>query len=151
MIRSTISSAADELLAGPVAAALRLNLVLEVHAGGAGTGELAGRAGDHVRRTEAGVGVDEERKVGHRGDPAGILGDVGEGRQPEVGDAEGGVGDAGSGEVERPEAGAFGEKGAVGVDRPRHLERSFGGEGGAQAFARSCRVGHDVSFLRANV
>ena len=119
-----------------MAAALGLNLVLEMHAGGARAGELARRARDRERCAEASVGVDEERQRGRAADAAHVLADVVEARDPEVGQPERGVRDAGAGQVDRAEAGFLGEQRAVGIDRAGDLQRALGLDGVTQPPAR---------------
>ena len=66
---------------------------------------------------EAGVDVDEERHIGHaRGDALDVGAHVGEIGDAEVGKAVRRGGDAGAGEVQRLDAGSFGEKSAESVD-----------------------------------
>ena len=135
----------DELLAGPVAAALRLNLVLQVAAGGAGPGHLAHGAGDHEGPAPPRVGVDEERQVRGAGDPPDVLAHVVQARDPEVGHAVRGVRDAGPGKVDRPEPRPPGQERAVRVDRSRHLEGSLGFYCCAQARAGGSGLGrHEI-------
>ncbi len=54
----------------------------------------------------------------------------------EVGHAERVGGDAAAGQVERAEAGALGHARRVGVDRADDLQRTLGGDGGAELRAR---------------
>ena len=58
----------DDGLAVEVAAALRVDLVLDVRAGEPGILERLDRAGDVHRLAEAGVGVDDRGEVGHARD-----------------------------------------------------------------------------------
>src|SRR5690606_41311976 len=57
-----------------------------------------------------------------RGDPPRVGEHILELREPEVGQAMGGVGDPGAGKIERLEAGALGEEGVIGVDRAHRSE-----------------------------
>ena len=82
-------SLVDDRLAVEVAAALRVDLVLDVRAGEAGVLERLDRAGDVHRLAEAGVGVDDRRQLGHAGDLLAAAGDLGEGREADVGQARG--------------------------------------------------------------
>ena len=87
-MRLTRGVLVDDRLAVEVAAALRVHLVLEVHAGEARVLERLHRAGDVHRLAEAGVGVDQRGQVGHAGDLRAAAGDLGERREPDVGQPE---------------------------------------------------------------
>ena len=89
-----------EFLAGPVAAALGLHLVLEVHPGRARADQLARGAGDRECGTEAGVGIDEQRQGSRAADAPRVLADVIQARDAEVRQAERGIRDARAREVD---------------------------------------------------
>ena len=93
----------DDLLAVEVAAALGVDLVLDVQAGDAGVLEGLHGAGDVHRLAEAGVGVDERGQVGHPGDLLGAPGDLGQGGQADVRQAQVGR-EHGAGDVDALEA-----------------------------------------------
>ena len=122
----------DQCLAGAVAAALRLHLVLEVAAGRARADQVRNGARDVEGRAPAGVGIDQQRQVAGRGDAADVLADVVQAGDAEVRQAERGVRDARAGEVEGAEAGALGEQRAEGIDGADDLQRSLVGEGGSE-------------------
>ena len=85
LTRRTISSVPHHLLAVEVAAALGVDLVLEVAAGQPAVLERLDRTGDVHRLAEAGVGVDQRRKCCGCGDLLAAPGDLGQRRQPDVG------------------------------------------------------------------
>ena len=76
-------------------------------------------------RAPARVGIDQQRQLGRAGDAAHVLADVVETGDAEVGQPEGGVRDAGAGQVERAEPGALRQQRAVGVDRADDLQRAL--------------------------
>jgi hypothetical protein len=78
----------DDLLAVQVTAALGVDLVLDVAAGHPGVLERLDGARDVHGFAEPGVGVDERREVGHARDLPGACGDLGRGRQADVGQAQ---------------------------------------------------------------
>jgi hypothetical protein len=77
-----------DVLAVEVAAALGVELVLDMQPGEAGVLELLDGAGHVHGFAEAGVGVDDGGQVGHAGDLPGPGGYFGEGGQADVGQAE---------------------------------------------------------------
>ena len=140
----------NDLLVGAVAAALGLDLVFDVAAGGSGLDEGADGAGEIEGAAEAGVGVDEEGEGADVGDAADVGEDVVDGGDAEVGDAEGAGGDATAGEVEGAVADALGHAGVVGVDGADDLERVFGRDGGAKFRSGGDRlrgVAHAMRYL----
>ena len=136
----------DERLAGTVAAALRLHLVLEMAAGRAGADQVRNGAGDVEGRAPAGVGVHQQRQVAGRGDAPDVLADVVQAGDAEVRQAERRVRDAGAGKVQGAEAGPLGEQRAEGVDGADDLQRSLVGEGGPEPGASGGRCGHGRSI-----
>ncbi len=126
---------ADEFLAGPMAAALGLHLVLKVTAGGARARELANRPRNHERTTPAGIGIDQQGQRRRRDDAPRILADVVERGEPEVRQAEGRVGHARAGKIKRAEPRARRLHGAIGIDRPDDLQRPLEFQGGAKSRA----------------
>ena len=122
-----------EFLARPMAAALGLHLVLEVHARRARADELARGAGNRECGAETRVGIDEQRQVGRAADAPRVLADVIQARDAEVRQAERGIRDARAREVDGAEAGSLGEERAVGVDRAGDLQGALGFDGLAQA------------------
>jgi hypothetical protein len=71
-----------------VAAAFRLHLILDVHAGGPGRGELDHGARDHEGRPEARVGVHQQGQIADGRYSAHVLDDIVEGGQAQVGEPE---------------------------------------------------------------
>ncbi len=140
----------DDLFVGAVAAALGLDLVFDVAAGGSGLDERADGAGEVEGSAEAGVDVYEEGQGADVGDAANVGEDVVDGGDAEVGDAEGACGDASAGEVEGAIADALGHEGVVGVDGANDLERVLGCDGRAK-FRSGCDgwrgVAHAVRYL----
>src|SRR4029453_3972830 len=122
---------------------LRLYLVFQVDAAGAGTAQLAGRAGDVERGAPAGIGVDEQRQLGGTGDATHVFADVVETGDAEIGKSEGSIRDAGTRKVQSAKAGALCQKGAVGVDCTDDLQGSLFCHGGPQPGASRNR--HSVS------
>ena len=95
--RSTISCAGTTSLPGPMTAALRLHLVFDVHAGGAGLGERLHRARDVERAAPAGVRVDQQGQRAGLGDAADVDEHVVHGADAEIRQAEGVRRDAAAG------------------------------------------------------
>jgi hypothetical protein len=87
-MRLSAVSVVDDLLAVEVPAALGVDLVLDVGAGEARVLERLDRARHVHRLAEAGVGVDDRGQLGHAGDLLPAPGDLGEGRQADVGKAQ---------------------------------------------------------------
>ena len=85
--RSTASASADDLLVLEVPAALRRDLVLDLHRRRARGLDLDDGAPHVQRAAEAGVDVGDERDLDARRDPAHGRGDVVEAEQAEIGDA----------------------------------------------------------------
>ena len=138
------------MLVWAVAAALGLDLVFDVAAGGSGLDEGADGAGEVEGSSEAGIDVDEQGEGADVGDAARVGEDVVDGGDAEVGDAEGAGGDAASGEVEGAVADAFGHEGVVGVDGADDLEGVFGRDGGAKPCSGSggwSGLAHAVRYL----
>ncbi len=106
-------------------AALGLDLVFEVHAAGAGTAHLAGRAGNVESRAPTGVGIDEQRQFGRTGDAAHVFADVVETGDAEIGKAEGGIRDAGARQVQSAKPGTLRQQSAVRVDCADDLQGSL--------------------------
>ena len=104
-------------------------------------GHLADGARDAERPAEAGVGVDEQRRIRRPRDPPGVFQHVVERRDAQVRQREARVGDARPGEVDRAEPRLLGESRAVRVDRPDDLQRPLGIDGVAKPPARR-GVGH---------
>ena len=123
-----------------MAAALGLDLVFDVAAGGSGLDEGADGAGEVEGSAEAGVDVDEQGEGADVGDAANVGEDVVDGGDAEVGHAERACGYATAGEVEGAVADAFGHACVVGVDGADDLERVFGGDGGAECLTGSHRL-----------
>jgi hypothetical protein len=87
------------MLAGKMPAALREDLVLDLQRVGAGALEQPDGA-HHVQRiAEAGVGIDHQRPGKSLADRRHVLGELGQRDEPDVGDAEIGVGDARAGHI----------------------------------------------------
>ena len=77
------------------------------------------------RRSEAGVDVDQQGQVADIGDAAHVSGYVVEGGNSEIRQAERSGGNAAARQVDGPESRLLGEKGMVGVDGARDLQRRF--------------------------
>ena len=75
----------DERLARQMAAALGQQLVFELDGRGAGRFELDDRPLDVHRGAEAGVGIDDQRQLDAAGDEGGLLGQLAQREQPNVG------------------------------------------------------------------
>ena len=105
-----------------VAAALRVDLVLDVRAGQARVFELLDRAGDVHRLAEAGVGVDDRGEVGHAGDLLRTAGDLGQRGESDVGQPEVG-GEHGAGDVHAVEALLLYQACAQRVERPGEAQQ----------------------------
>ena len=108
-----------DLLAVEMAAALGVDLVLEVAAGDAGVLELGDGAGGGHGLAEAGVGVDKHGQVGDPGDLPRAVRDLRQGGQADVRQGEVG-GDDGAGDVHAVEAGL--------LDGARHQRGEGAGE-----------------------
>ena len=80
-----------------------------------------------------------------RRDPPYVLADIIEGRYAKIGQAEGGVGNAGPGKIDRLETAPGREQRAVRVDCADDLERPFVLDGGAELL--SGRVGRHASMI----
>src|SRR5690606_36631079 len=93
----------DQLLAVEVAAALGVDLVLDVEAGHPGVLEHLDGAGDVHRLAEAGVGIDDGGQLGHAGDLSAAGGDLAQRGEPDVRLAEV-RGEDGAGDVDAVEA-----------------------------------------------
>ena len=78
----------DHRLAVEVAAALRVDLVLDVGSGEAGILECLDGPGDVHRLAEPGVGVDDRGQLGHPRDLRSARGDLGQRREPDVGQTQ---------------------------------------------------------------
>ena len=124
-----------EGLAGPVAAALGRDLVLDVQTGSARTGHFPDCPGDVESRAPAGVGIDQERQVGGPADPPDVLADIVQAGHAQIRQAERCVRHTGAGQVDGPESRGFGEQGAVGVDGADDLKGALGFDRGPQACA----------------
>ena len=122
---------AGDALAGPLICTIG-DLILDVHGGNSGPGELADRAGNAESVAPAGVDVDQQRQR-HRGrDAASVDQDVVEARHAQVGQTVGGVGHAGARKIERAKTGPLGQQGGIGVDRAGNLQGLLGGDRGAK-------------------
>ena len=132
-------------LAWPVSAALDSHLVLEVHAGHAGTDHGLCGPGHGKGPAEAGVHVHQQRQRRCGGDARGFLGHLGQRGHGEIRQSEGGIGHTGPGEIQRPGTTTLRQHGAVGVDHPENLQ------GGAflnrLAQARPGRHGRSISAV----
>ena len=117
----------DHSLAVEVAAALGVDLVLDVRSREAGVLELLDRAGDIHRLPEAGVGVDDRGEVGHPGHLLRPPGDLGERGEADVGQAEVG-GEHGARDVDPLEPLLLDQSGAQGVERAGEAQQLPGGE-----------------------
>ncbi|MOA02418.1 hypothetical protein D3C78_1218690 [compost metagenome] len=119
-----------------MAATLGADLVFDVGSGGAGLDQvLDGTLDVEGARTEAGVDVDQQRQVADVGDAAYVGEHVIQGVDAQIRQAQGASGHAATGQVDGPEAGAFGQQGVVGVDRANYLQRRFLGDGIAETLA----------------
>ena len=114
----------DDLLVLEVAAALRRDLVLDLHGRRAGRLDLDDGAPHVQRAAEAGVDVGDDRDVDARRDPAHGRGDVVEAEQAEVGDAQRRRREGEPGQVGGVEAGLLDERGAEGVEAPGGVDEA---------------------------
>ena len=124
----------DHALAGEMAAALGEFLVLELDRVGAGALQHLDRAGGVDRVAEAGIGIDDERQgdgFAHGGD---VLGELGEGQQPDIGRAQEAVGDARAGDIGGGKAQLLDDARRDRVRRTRHQDRCALVETGAECF-----------------
>jgi hypothetical protein len=89
----------DDVLAGEMAALLREHLVFDLDARSARAfHHLDGP--HHVQSVaEAGIGIDQHRNLDRIRDGCDVIGDLGERRQTDVGNAEIHIGDAGAGDI----------------------------------------------------
>ena len=117
-----------------MAAALGEILVLELDGVGAGALEQAHRALDIERVAVAGVGIDHEMRRHAVADQADGLDHLAHADQPDIGAAQPRIGDGRAGDVERLEAGLFGDqRGERVIDARRDQDRRAR-ETGAQGF-----------------
>jgi hypothetical protein len=136
----------DDGLAGPVAAALGLDLVLDVAAGGASAHQFPHGALDvEGAGAQASVGIHQQGGLGDIGDAAHVLADVVQVADPQVRQAQGARRDAAAGEVEGAVADALGHHGVVGIDGADDLQGLFRADGLAQAGAGGLGWGHGGS------
>ena len=122
----------DDLLAREVAAELGRDLVLDLHAGGSSPRDRM-HGGRGI--APAGVDVHEQGKVHSADNPVDVGQDVTEVGFTGVRQAEGLVGNAGAGKVERLKASALGEQRGIGVDHAGNLQGFFRLERGAEFLA----------------
>ena len=124
----------NQRLVVEMAAALGKVLVLELDGIGAGALEQAHGALDIERVAVAGIGIDHEMRRHAVADQADGLDHLAHADQPDVGAAEPRIGDGRAGDVERLEAGLFGDqRGERVIDARRDQDRRAR-ETGAQGF-----------------
>jgi hypothetical protein len=113
-------------LAGAVAAALGLHLVLDVAAGGARADQFAHGAGNiEGAGAEARVRVHQQRQRRHVGDAAHVLQNVVQRADAQIRQAQRAGRHPSPGEVECTVAGVLGQRRVIGVDRAHHLQGAF--------------------------
>ena len=134
----------DDLLAVEVAAALGVDLVLDVEAGEPRVLHRLHGAGDVHRLAEARVGVDERRQVGHPRDLPGPGRDLGQRREADVGQSEVG-GDDGARDVDALEALLLDQPRAERVERAGQAHEPVARERLAEA-RRASRPGSVVEY-----
>jgi hypothetical protein len=147
----------DDRLVRPVAAAFGPGLILDVHRRDSGSNQLACRTGNVEGPAETGVDIGEQRQGGCRRDTPRVFEHVAERRYGEIRQAERSVRDAGAGQIDGFEPGPLGEQSAIGIDRPRHLQRrSIGHRGAKLCTGAHCDIqgkrnnGHGANDERGN-
>ena len=95
----------NDLLAGEVSAFFRNDLVFDLHRGDAGALEFLDRPVEFDGVAVPGVDIGDERHVDGRGHPARLFEHFRHGEQPDVGEGELRVGDAGAGRVDHRKSG----------------------------------------------
>ena len=116
---------ADEFLAGPMAAAFGLHLILQMAAGGSGAAHFPNGAREHESAAPTRIGIHQERQRCRVSDAADILADIIQRGETEIGEPEGGIGHAGPGKIERAKPSALRQHGAIGIDHARDLQGAF--------------------------
>src|SRR5258706_806493 len=126
---------ADDGFAGPMAAAFRLHLILDMTGRGAELVQRFDRALNVEGAAEAGIDVHQQRRIDNVGDAPDVGQHVVERGNAEIGQAQRAGCDAAARQVDRPIPGAGCHAGVIGFDRADDLQRGFGGEGGTEAAA----------------
>ena len=149
----------DELLVRPVPAALRADLILDVHRACAELDQRFHRARDVERgRAEARVHVDQQRQRRRVRDPADVGQHIVEVADAEIRQAERAGGDAAARQVDRLEPGALGEDRVVRADRAGNLQwrlrfdrgaESRAGGGGGHGGGHGARVSREATATPA--
>ena len=106
-------------------AALRHLLIFDLNSAGAGPFEHPDRVRYIDGVAEAGVGVDDEWQVGHVSDRHGVLNDLRQIDEGQVGKPERHVGHAGAGDVDRFEAEVRDHAGRQRIGRTGHEDGSL--------------------------
>ena len=117
-----ISAAGITLLAGEMAAALGEDLILELDRVGAGTLQHLDRAGRVDRVAEAGIGIDDQLQAHILAHRRHLLGEFGEGQEPDIGRAQETVGDARAGDIGGGKAQLLDEPRRHRIGRARHQQ-----------------------------
>ena len=139
----------DHLLSGEMAATLGKDLVLDLERVGARAFQQLDGA-HHVQGiAETGVGVDHERSGKDRADRRHVLRDLGHGHQPDIGNAEKGIGDAGAGDIGGGKALIGHDAGRERIGDTRQQQRRAGTQHGAKLAAGHTAC-HRGSFHRAD-
>jgi hypothetical protein len=135
LTRSTISAERHDLLAGTVAAALGLHLVLDVQSRGPGLGKTAHRACDVERPAPAGIGIHQQRQCAGVGDAADVHQHVIHGADGQIRHAERIGRQPAAGNIDGTKAGGGSHARHVGIDRADQLQRPLVPERGAKSRA----------------
>ena len=123
----------DNRLARPMAAALGLDLILDVHPGRTGLFQRADGALDIERPAEPGIAVHQQRQAARFRDPAHVDQHVFQRADAEIGQTQGVGGQSAAGKIDGLVADLFGHAGGKRVDGTDDLQRSLLGHEFAQA------------------
>jgi hypothetical protein len=129
-----------------VTAAFHGYLILDVAGCRAGAFHFLHRAADHEGTAPAGIRINQQGQIAGIGDATNVLADIRQRGHREVRQAEGGVGDAGTGQVDRPESGFVRKQCRIRIDRADDLQRSFLFKGLPESLAGA--RGHDALHSR---
>ena len=111
----------DQRFAGSVTATFVRHLVFNVATGRTRATHFTNGSADHERTTPAGVRIDQQRQIADIADAANVLADIVQCSHGQVRQAERGVRDTGTGQVDRLKTGLFREQCRICVDRTDDL------------------------------
>ena len=129
----------DQRFSRPMTAALYADLIFDMTTGGAGFGHLANGPADHERTAPPRIGIDQQGHFRCGADAPDVFADVAQRRHCQVGQTAGRVCHPGTGQVDRPKSGIFGQQGHVGINRADDLQ----GPLDLQGVAESCSCTHN--------